>query len=192
MRCRQIDVKPLFGKCKRLSKQKRRRLPACPNFLWQHPVQKGQNGLHGCAYGVILKEGGLSAMLKAAGRVFLEAARRLHHAIQAPKRCRNHFSLWVFSSWLNSIFFISLLRNIQSLPLRNFEYQSLGKRMPLALASALAGASDGVLMGYALTLVACPHSPSRARQTCRSACRKTKSRTFWPEAFARCHLHPGL
>ena len=73
MRCMQIGVNPLFGKCKRLSKQKRRRLPACPNFLWQHPVQKGQNGLHGCAYGVILKEGGLSAMLKAAGRVFLEA-----------------------------------------------------------------------------------------------------------------------
>ena len=116
MRCMEIGVKPLFGKCKRLSKQKRRRLPACPNFLWQHPVQKGQNGLHGCAYGVILKEGGLSAMLKAAGRVFLEASRSLHHAIQAQKRCNNRFSLWVFSSWLNSIFFISLLRNIQSLP----------------------------------------------------------------------------
>ena len=55
-------------------------------------------------------------MLKAAGRVFLEASRRLHDAIQAQKRCNNRFSLWVFSSWLNSIFFISPLRNIQSLP----------------------------------------------------------------------------
>ena len=100
MRCMQICFEPVFGKGKQLVKQERRRLPGCPNFWWQTSFQEGQNGFHEFARSVILIGGKPSALLKAASRVFVGAVWRLHHGVEAQKRCINGFSHLFFATGL--------------------------------------------------------------------------------------------